>query len=132
MLSIFYIITGCFQDRCFHLSWVFSWTICLGWFRTTILLISASWIAKIIGHQHRSFSLNFTSNLRAGGVAQVVKYLLSKCQTLCSNPNTTSSPQKSHVFDWQSGPRVKSDCLSSVKPWVQIPVPSKKKKPFVC
>jgi hypothetical protein len=29
-----------------------SWTICLGWFRTAILLVSASWVARIIGVSH--------------------------------------------------------------------------------
>jgi hypothetical protein len=28
-------------------------TICLGWLQTTILLISASWVARIIGVSHR-------------------------------------------------------------------------------
>jgi hypothetical protein len=38
---------GFFQERV-------SWTICPGWLRTTILLISASWVARITGvsHQH--------------------------------------------------------------------------------
>jgi hypothetical protein len=36
-----------FQDR-------FSQTICQGWLQTSILLISASWVARITGmsHQH--------------------------------------------------------------------------------
>jgi hypothetical protein len=29
------------------------WTICLGWFWTVILLISASWVARIIGLSHQ-------------------------------------------------------------------------------
>jgi hypothetical protein len=29
-----------------------SWTVCLGWLRTTILLIPASWIARIVGMSH--------------------------------------------------------------------------------
>jgi hypothetical protein len=29
-----------------------SWTICLGWLRTVILLISASWVAGITGVSH--------------------------------------------------------------------------------
>jgi hypothetical protein len=29
-----------------------SWTICLGWLRTMILLISASWVARITGVSH--------------------------------------------------------------------------------
>jgi hypothetical protein len=28
------------------------WTICLGWLQTTILLISASWVARITGMSH--------------------------------------------------------------------------------
>jgi hypothetical protein len=36
--------------------WVFqdmvSWTICPGWLRTMILLISASWVARITGVSH--------------------------------------------------------------------------------
>jgi hypothetical protein len=36
--------------------WVFSrqgsWTICLGWLQTVILLISSSWIARISGMSH--------------------------------------------------------------------------------
>jgi hypothetical protein len=36
---------GFFQDRG-------SWTICLGWLRTVILLISASWVARVIGVSH--------------------------------------------------------------------------------
>jgi hypothetical protein len=34
-----------FQDRVL-------WTICLGWFWTVILLISTSWVARIIGVSH--------------------------------------------------------------------------------
>jgi hypothetical protein len=37
---------GYFWDRV-------SWTICPGWLRTPILLISASWVAKITGRSHR-------------------------------------------------------------------------------
>jgi hypothetical protein len=36
---------GYFQDR-------FSWTICLGWLWTAILLISASWVARITDVSH--------------------------------------------------------------------------------
>jgi hypothetical protein len=36
---------GFFQDGV-------SWTICLGWLRTMILLISASWVARMIGVSH--------------------------------------------------------------------------------
>jgi hypothetical protein len=38
---------GYFQDRV-------SWTICLGWLWATILLISASWVARIIGVSHHA------------------------------------------------------------------------------
>jgi hypothetical protein len=38
----FFFIDGCFQDRV-------SWTVCPGWLRTLIFLISASWVARIIG-----------------------------------------------------------------------------------
>jgi hypothetical protein len=33
---------GIFRERVF-------WTICLGWLQTMILLISASWVARITG-----------------------------------------------------------------------------------
>jgi hypothetical protein len=36
---------GYFRDRV-------SWTICLGWLRTMILLISAFWVARITGLSH--------------------------------------------------------------------------------
>jgi hypothetical protein len=36
---------GFFWDRV-------SWTICLGWLQTVILLISASWLARITGMSH--------------------------------------------------------------------------------
>jgi hypothetical protein len=41
-----------FQDR-------FSQTICPSWLRTTILLISASWVAKITGMSHQHLALPF-------------------------------------------------------------------------
>jgi hypothetical protein len=31
-----------------------SWTICLGWLQTTIILISASWVSRITGVSHWS------------------------------------------------------------------------------
>jgi hypothetical protein len=34
-----------------------SWTICLGWLQTVIFLISASWVARIIGVSYRSLAL---------------------------------------------------------------------------
>jgi hypothetical protein len=46
--SLFFVcVMGLFRDR-------ISRTICPGWLRTTILLISASWVARITGvsHQH--------------------------------------------------------------------------------
>jgi hypothetical protein len=33
-----------------------SWTICLGWLRTAIILISASWVARIAGVSHLCLS----------------------------------------------------------------------------
>jgi hypothetical protein len=51
-----YICAGYFQDRV-------SKTICLGWPRTMILLISASWVAKMTGVSHlapyNSYKKNF-------------------------------------------------------------------------
>jgi hypothetical protein len=41
-----FIVMSFFWDRV-------SWTICLGWLRTMILLISASWVARITGMSHR-------------------------------------------------------------------------------
>jgi hypothetical protein len=41
-----------FQDRV-------SWTICLGWIRTAILLISASWVARITGVSYRHLARSF-------------------------------------------------------------------------
>jgi hypothetical protein len=35
------------------------WTICLGWLWPAILLISASWVARIIGASHRLPARNF-------------------------------------------------------------------------
>jgi hypothetical protein len=32
-----------------------SWTICLGWLQTTVLLISTSWVARITGVSHWQF-----------------------------------------------------------------------------
>jgi hypothetical protein len=44
---------------------IFSWTICLGWLKTAILLVSASWVAGIAGVSHQypeiSHFLNQTS-----------------------------------------------------------------------
>jgi hypothetical protein len=37
-----FFVMGIFQDRV-------SWTIPLGWLRTTVFLISASWVARITG-----------------------------------------------------------------------------------
>jgi hypothetical protein len=38
-----------------------SWTICLGWLWTTILLLSSSWVARLTGvhHQHPASTNNF-------------------------------------------------------------------------
>jgi hypothetical protein len=43
-------VSGIFQNRVLR-------TICLGWLRTTILLISASWVARIIGASHRYLAI---------------------------------------------------------------------------
>jgi hypothetical protein len=43
---------GYFQDRV-------SWTICLGWLWTSILLISASWAARTTGMNHRCLATIF-------------------------------------------------------------------------
>jgi hypothetical protein len=42
----FFFCDGFFWDRV-------SWTICFGWLQTMILLISASWVARIIGMSHQ-------------------------------------------------------------------------------
>jgi hypothetical protein len=49
--SPFY-VNAFFQDR-------FSWTICSGWLWTVILLISTSWVARIIVVSHWCLALNF-------------------------------------------------------------------------
>jgi hypothetical protein len=36
-----------------------SWTVCPGWLQTTILLISASWLARIIDVSHRHLAVPF-------------------------------------------------------------------------
>jgi hypothetical protein len=41
---------GCFLDRVFQI-------ICLNWLQTVILLISASWIARIIGVSHQCLTV---------------------------------------------------------------------------
>jgi hypothetical protein len=38
-----------------------SWTICLGWLPTTILLISASWVTRITGMSHRHPAILFSN-----------------------------------------------------------------------
>jgi hypothetical protein len=43
--SSFFLI-GFFQDR-------ISWTVCLGWLWTLLLLISASWVSRITGMSHQ-------------------------------------------------------------------------------
>jgi hypothetical protein len=47
---------GFFWDRV-------SWIICPGWLQTMILLISASWVARITGESHRGWSSLSISNL---------------------------------------------------------------------
>jgi hypothetical protein len=43
--SLHHFCNGVFRDRV-------SWTICQGWFQIVILLISASWVARITGVSH--------------------------------------------------------------------------------
>jgi hypothetical protein len=45
-----FLFEGYFRNRV-------SWTICPGWLRTTILLISASWLARItdVSHRHQAY-----------------------------------------------------------------------------
>jgi hypothetical protein len=66
--------------------WIFwdrvSWIICLGWLWTTILLISASWVVRIIGvsHCHQATDLTIHGS----------KYLYEKsrvCLRICSTPD---------------------------------------------
>jgi hypothetical protein len=44
-------VMGVFRDKA-------SWTVCLGWLQTTILLITASLVARIIGVRHRHPAYN--------------------------------------------------------------------------
>jgi hypothetical protein len=48
-----------------------SWTICLGWLQTTIL-ISASWVARIIGMSHQSLAPSF---LRVNNIPLYINYI---------------------------------------------------------
>jgi hypothetical protein len=41
----------------------------------------------------QTLSQNYPTRERAGGVAQAIKYLPSKCEALCSNPSTTNIKQ---------------------------------------
>jgi hypothetical protein len=54
-----------FQDR-------FSWTICLEWLQTVILLISASWVARITGvsHPHPASLTSLRNNKEASVFGQ--------------------------------------------------------------
>jgi hypothetical protein len=48
------------------------WTLCPGWLRTMIVLISASWVARIteVSHQHRLFLNLFFLQIRSHYVGQ--------------------------------------------------------------
>jgi hypothetical protein len=63
-----FLVNGFFRDRVL-------WTICLGWLQTAILLISASWVARITGvsHQHpaRSRNLQGTNSFMSCGLTSV-------------------------------------------------------------
>jgi hypothetical protein len=77
-----------------------SWTLCLGWPKTMILLILASQVARItdLSHQCLAYSLNFCGVIsvyvkwrykrtyKHGRVAQVVEHLPSKYEALSSTP----------------------------------------------
>jgi hypothetical protein len=62
----------------------------LGWPRTSILPISASQVARIIGYNFRSTLLTpswkYAIQKRAGGMAHPHECLLSKCEALSSKP----------------------------------------------
>jgi hypothetical protein len=59
-ISLALFCDGCFQDRV-------SWTICPGWLQPEILLISASWVARITGmsHRHLAKKLYITTYLKS-------------------------------------------------------------------
>jgi hypothetical protein len=63
-------------------------TICPGWLQTVILLISASWVATIIGvrHQHQAhqpiFQLRFVLLSFVTGCIHM-KHILEPCQCSC-------------------------------------------------
>jgi hypothetical protein len=70
---------GIFWDRV-------SWTICPRWLQTTILLISASWVASItdVSHQHlvqNTLNLCFQILLSYLGTIWSFQVLLLKCVT---------------------------------------------------
>jgi hypothetical protein len=55
-------LIGCFPDR-------ISQTVCLGWPRTTILLISASLVARIIGVSHQYSAVPYIQDDEGTGVS---------------------------------------------------------------
>jgi hypothetical protein len=81
-------------------------TISPHWLWTSILLISASWVARIIGMSHQrlaSYSFNSKKNIMESWVYKNLKFELVEW------------------LKWYIA------CLARVRPWVQIPVPQKKK-----
>jgi hypothetical protein len=74
---------GIFQDRV-------SWTICLDWFWTVILLISASCVARITGVSHRYPAWNSFLSLS--------RFLFQLCFRLLTYKNDPSHLFGSHVL----------------------------------
>jgi hypothetical protein len=90
-------------------------TIFLGWLQTTILLISASWVARItgVGHQRSAVCLFWDKILLwspgwSGLELTIFLPLLPKC------------------WDYRPAPR-QGTHLASIKAWVQSPVQREKK-----
>jgi hypothetical protein len=73
-ISIFFVLGCQSQGRV-------SWTICLGWPWTTILLISASWIARITGINHRHLARIFFYLWLDLIVVKVFLFLFTKIMT---------------------------------------------------
>jgi hypothetical protein len=66
------------------------WTICLGWLWTTILLISASWVAGITGvSRWRLVSSEVLTKVQMHSKQK--KQLFNKCWTLIVQKNWTKS-----------------------------------------
>jgi hypothetical protein len=65
-------------------------SICPGWLRTMILLISDSWVVRITGvsHQHQHGQWFLKNISWAGGLAEMVELLPSESSTLSANPST--------------------------------------------